>query len=72
VTEGAERPAITIDRELCLGSGVCIVFAPATFGHDAETKAVVLDPAGDSLASIEAAVEGCPTGAIKLVDQEGG
>lgn len=63
--------SITIDRDLCMGSGVCIVFAPATFTHDALTKAVVLDPVGDSVADIRAAAEGCPTGAIVLVDREG-
>jgi len=25
---------IAVDRELCLGSGMCIVYAPATFAHD--------------------------------------
>jgi len=54
-----------------MGSGVCIAFAPATFAHDADTKAVVLDPAGDPVTDIRAAAEGCPTGAIVLVDQEG-
>jgi ferredoxin len=54
-----------------MGSGVCIAFAPATFAHDAETKAVVLDPAGDARADIEAAAVGCPTAAIVLAHQEG-
>jgi ferredoxin len=54
-----------------MGSGVCVAFAPATFAHDAETKSVVLDPAGDAVADIEAAAEGCPTGAIVLADLQG-
>jgi ferredoxin len=54
-----------------MGSGVCIAFAPATFTHDAETKAVVLDPAEDSEADIEAAAEACPTGAITRANKEG-
>lgn len=69
--EPVRHPSITVDRELCSGSGICIVFAPATFGHDAETKAVVIDPHGDSIEDLVAAAEGCPTGAIVLVDQEG-
>ena len=54
-----------------MGSGVCIACAPATFAHDDETKAVVRDPAGDLVADIRAAAEGCPTGAIVLADHEG-
>jgi ferredoxin len=50
---------------------MCIMYATGTFGHDGETKAVVLDPAGDPLESIRIAVEACPTGALKLVEREG-
>ena len=32
-----------------MGSGMCIVYAPATFAHDDETKAMVVDPAGDPI-----------------------
>jgi NAD(P)-dependent dehydrogenase (short-subunit alcohol dehydrogenase family) len=52
-----------------MGSGVCIAFAPGTFAHDADTKAIVLEPAGDPVADIEAAVEGCPTGVIMLAKE---
>ena len=55
-----------------MGSGVCIAFAPSTFAHDAETKAIVVDPSGDTMADIEAAAEGCPTRAIMLANEEGG
>ena len=69
-------PTIVIDRELCMGSGMCIVYAPGTFAHDDETKAVVVDPQGDSIDAIRNAVQACPTSAIKLVtddndDEEG-
>ena len=63
---------ITIDRELCMGSGMCIVYAGATFAHDEDTKAVVVDPHGDSIEAIRIAVEACPTGALSLMpDNEG-
>ena len=29
-----------------MGSGMCIVYAPDTFAHDDETKAIVVDPDG--------------------------
>ena len=32
--------SIVVDRELCMGSGMCIVYAPSTFAHDDETKAI--------------------------------
>ena len=64
-------PSIVVDRELCMGSGMCIVYAPGTFAHDDETKAVVVDPAGDPIESIRNAVQACPTSAITLTEDEG-
>ncbi|HET9078055.1 MAG TPA: ferredoxin [Acidimicrobiales bacterium] len=70
-----DRPgdlSISVDRARCMGSGMCVMYAPATFGHDDHTKAVVLDAAGDPIESIRTAVEACPTGAITvLTDPEG-
>ena len=63
-------PTIVVDRELCMGSGMCIVYAPNTFAHDDETKAVVIDPAGDPIDAIRNAVQACPTSAIKIVNDE--
>ena len=57
---------IEIDRDICMGSGVCVVYAARTFAIDDETRSTVIDPAGDSFEQIEAAVGGCPTGAIKI------
>jgi len=66
----AERtPTIAIDRELCMGSGMCIVYAANTFAHDEETKAIVVDPTGDSIEAIRIAVEACPTGALRLISE---
>jgi ferredoxin len=56
-----------------MGSGMCIMYAPGTFGHDGETKAVVIDPSGDPIESIRIAVEACPTGALAVAgDEQGG
>jgi ferredoxin len=57
---------IEIDRDVCMGSGVCVVYAARTFSIDDETKSTVIDPAGDLFEQIEAAASGCPTGAIKI------
>lgn len=55
-----------------MGSGMCIMYAPGTFAHDEETKAVVTDPGGDPEERIRTAVEACPTGALTLLDDENG
>ena len=60
---------ITVDRDVCIGSGMCVVYAPGTFDQDAEAKVVVLDPLGDDLDTIRTAVEACPTRALQLVDE---
>jgi ferredoxin len=62
---------IVVDRELCMGSGMCIVYAPGTFAHDDETKAVVVDPNGDPIESIRNAVQACPTSAITIHEEDG-
>ena len=54
----------TVDRDRCIGSGMCSVYAPATFSQDAEAKVVVLDPQGDDPEAIRTAVESCPTRAL--------
>ena len=58
---------IEIDRDTCMGSGVCSVYAPDTFDIDDETKSTVINPAGNPIEQIEEAARGCPTGAIKIV-----
>jgi ferredoxin len=55
-----------------MGSGLCIVYAPGTFAHDAESKAIVLDPGTDSLDAVQAAIEACPTGAITVAPDDQG
>ena len=61
-------PEISIDHELCLGSGMCVVYAPNTFAHNELAKAIVVNPEGDSIEAIRTAVEACPTSAISLGD----
>lgn len=62
-------PVITIDRDRCIGSGMCVLYAEATFEHDAEAKAVLLEPVGDDLEAIRTAIEACPTRALALTDE---
>jgi ferredoxin len=72
VPENGRPFSIVVDRELCMGSGMCIMYAPETFTHDAETKAVVIDGPGDPVERIRTAVEACPTGALSIADDQEG
>ena len=63
---------IAVDREVCMGAGVCAVQASSTFDLDDEAIATVVDLHGDPLERIQAAAEGCPTRAISVVISRGG
>ncbi len=66
-----ERFEVTVDRDVCIGSGMCVVYAPGTFDQDAEAKAVVRDGASDGLDTVRTAVEACPTRALQLNEDPG-
>jgi ferredoxin len=70
--ESAETPIISIDRDVCLASGLCLVYAGGTFVHDTEAKAVLVNPVSESIEQIRTAVEACPTGALSLSLDEPG
>jgi ferredoxin len=72
VPDQAGPLSISIDRDVCIGSGMCIMYAPGTFAQDEQTKAVVTDPDGDPVESIRIAVEACPTGALRIIDDREG
>jgi ferredoxin len=55
---------IRVDRDLCMGSAQCSIYAPNTFGQDEDAVAVVLDACGDSGEAIQAAIDSCPTRAL--------
>jgi ferredoxin len=70
--DAAKLPRISIDREVCMGSGVCVVYAASTFTQDGESKAVLVDQVADSIEQIRTAVEACPTGALSLENDQPG
>ncbi len=67
---GERAYSISIDRDACMGSGTCVVYASRTFEIDDDTKSTVIDPAGDPLEQIETAAAGCPTRAITITYSE--
>ncbi|MCM3882121.1 ferredoxin [Frankia sp. R82] len=50
---------------------MCLVYAPNTFAHDEQSKAIIVDPAGDSAEDVDTAVDACPVGALSWAPGEG-
>ncbi|GGM24869.1 MULTISPECIES: ferredoxin [Micromonospora] len=72
----ADRPAppettvrLRVDRDVCCGSGNCVLTAPEVFEQD-DTDGLVLlrvaEPAPQSVERVRRAVDLCPAGAIHL------
>ena len=62
---------ISIDREVCMGSGNCSFWAPGVFDLDDDGIATVLDADAAEQEKIVLAAQGCPTQAISVyVDGE--
>jgi ferredoxin len=57
---------ISIDRELCMGSGHCVFTAQGVFELDADSVAAVADPAAAPEEQVVAAARQCPTKAITV------
>jgi ferredoxin len=59
---------VTVDSELCIGSGMCAMTAPAVFDQDpAEAVVVLLDPEPppEQHEAVRAAVQRCPAAVIQ-------
>ncbi len=63
---------ITVDRDTCIGDGLCCNDAPETFEMDNDQIAVVKNPVGDDVDTIVEAARNCPVEAIKVVDTKTG
>ena len=59
---------ISIDRDVCMGSGNCSFWAPGVFDLDDDGIAIVLDPTAAPDDKIVLAAQGCPTQAIAVFD----
>ena len=57
---------VYVERELCIGSGYCVRYAPAVFRLDEEEIAVVIDGEAGSEDERRRAADSCPAGAIYL------
>ena len=57
---------ISIDREVCMGSGNCSFWAPGVFDLDDDGVAVVVDLDAAPEDKVILAAQGCPTQAIRI------
>ena len=61
---------VRVDRNLCIGVGNCVAFAPTAFKFDDENKAIVLDPASVDEATLLETAESCPENAMIAEDDK--
>ena len=57
------------DREVCVGSGLCVLRLPEVFDQSEDDGTVVIlraEPAPDQEAEATNAVHACPSGALRL------
>jgi len=62
---------VKVDRDMCIGSAMCVATAPDVFELDDEGLSRVVDPNVDDEDLLLEAAEGCPVQAIILEDDEG-
>jgi ferredoxin len=60
-----------VDRDVCIGSAMCVATAPDVFDLDDEGLSYVMDPEAGDEDLLRDAAEGCPVQAITLEDDEG-
>ena len=66
-----ENVKAIVDRDLCIGSAMCVATAPDVFDLDDEGLSYVVDPEAGDEDLLREAAEGCPMQAIMLEDDEG-
>lgn len=62
---------VRVDRDLCIGVGNCVAYAPTVFKLDEQNKAVVLDPSSVDDDTLLEAAKSCTENAIIVEDDEG-
>ena len=60
-----------IDREMCMGSGNCLYWAPGVFDLDGAGVAVVSGDLAGNEENVRLAAKNCPTRAIRTAEHYG-
>ncbi|MBL8880268.1 MAG: ferredoxin [Phycisphaerales bacterium] len=63
---------VRIDPHKCVGSTMCIQYAPGVFALNADRQSSVINAAGEPAERLRAAAEQCPMEAIVLEDANTG
>lgn len=64
---------VHVDRERCIGAGMCVMNAPEVFDQDEEDGRVLLlaaEPPADTHEAVRTAEATCPSGAITISSTE--
>ncbi|MGB2987103.1 MAG: ferredoxin [Phycisphaerae bacterium] len=67
-----EKLKVSIDRDECIGDGLCAEEAPGTFELDDDAKAIVLEGSTDEEEKILDAARACPVDCIIVENRETG
>ncbi|KQX16778.1 ferredoxin [Streptomyces sp. Root431] len=67
-----DRWHVEVDRSVCIGSGMCVNHAPASFRLDTARQSHPVEPEVDAGETVLAAAEGCPVEAILIALADGG
>jgi ferredoxin len=59
---------VSVDRDVCIGSGNCVRLARHAFGLDEHQLAVILDAQSVTIEQLRLAERSCPTGAITVTE----
>ena len=65
------RIEVVADREVCIGSGNCVLTAPEVFDQDDDVGLVVLltpEIAPEDADAVRNAVARCPSGALRIAE----
>lgn len=65
-----KRFKVSVNKDVCIRSTMCIHVAPETFAQDEEGYTIVIDSEGNEYEDLLEAAEGCPVSAITIEELE--
>jgi len=60
---------LVVDQDTCIGCGTCAALCPKVFKMKDNGKAEVIGQTADTQENIQNAIDSCPVGAIKWVEE---
>jgi ferredoxin len=64
--ERKEDMNVSVDRDLCIGCGMCVSICPQVFEMDDKEIAIVRANPAEMTDTLQEAVDSCPTSAISI------